>query len=55
MLSYVSYVIVFKYTALEQQGVAVREKLERRVAELEKKVSEQESPGDTAAEVRNHT
>ncbi|KAM9360502.1 FK506-binding protein 15 [Symphorus nematophorus] len=41
-----------KYAALEQQGVAVREKLERRVAELEKKLTEQESSGDTAAEVK---
>lgn len=41
-----------KYTALEQQGVGVREKLERRVAELQKKLAEQESPGDTAAEVK---
>uniref|UniRef100_A0A671YTP5 peptidylprolyl isomerase n=1 Tax=Sparus aurata TaxID=8175 RepID=A0A671YTP5_SPAAU len=41
-----------KYTALEQQGVAVREQLERRVAELEKKLGEQESSGDTAAEVK---
>ncbi|KAI3372659.1 hypothetical protein L3Q82_022705, partial [Scortum barcoo] len=41
-----------KYTALEQQSVAVREKLERRVAELEKKLSEQDSSGDTAAEVK---
>ncbi|XP_036954294.1 FK506-binding protein 15 isoform X1 [Acanthopagrus latus] len=41
-----------KYAALEQQGVAVREKLERRVAELEKKLGEQESSGDTAAEVK---
>ncbi|XP_070690164.1 FK506-binding protein 15 [Pempheris klunzingeri] len=41
-----------KYTALEQQGAAVREELERRVAELEKKLANQESPGDTAAEVK---
>ncbi|XP_070760177.1 FK506-binding protein 15 [Enoplosus armatus] len=41
-----------KYTALEQQGVAIREKLERRVAELEKTLAEQESSGDTAAEVK---
>ncbi|XP_035514553.1 FK506-binding protein 15 isoform X2 [Morone saxatilis] len=41
-----------KYTALEQQGVAVKEELERRVAELEKKLVEQESSGDTAAEVK---
>ncbi|XP_051278238.1 FK506-binding protein 15 isoform X2 [Dicentrarchus labrax] len=41
-----------KYTALEQQGVAVKEGLERRVAELEKKLVEQESSGDTAAEVK---
>nr|XP_040051841.1 FK506-binding protein 15 [Gasterosteus aculeatus aculeatus] len=41
-----------KYAALEQQGVAVREKLEGRVAELEKKQAEQESSGDTAAEVK---
>ncbi|KAM4577290.1 FK506-binding protein 15 isoform 2-T2 [Odontesthes bonariensis] len=41
-----------KYTALEQQGSALREKLEKRVAELETKVEEQESSGDTAAEVK---
>ncbi|XP_056232583.1 FK506-binding protein 15 isoform X4 [Seriola aureovittata] len=41
-----------KYTALERQGGAVREKLERRVSELEKKLAEQESSGDTAAEVK---
>ncbi|XP_040011066.1 FK506-binding protein 15 isoform X2 [Xiphias gladius] len=41
-----------KYTALEQQGAAGREKLERRAAELEKKLVQQESPGDTAAEVK---
>ncbi|XP_022614861.1 FK506-binding protein 15 isoform X1 [Seriola dumerili] len=41
-----------KYTALERQGGAVREKLERRVSELEKKLVEQESSGDTAAEVK---
>nr|XP_020454977.1 FK506-binding protein 15 isoform X2 [Monopterus albus] len=41
-----------KCTALEQHGVAVREKLERRVAELEKKLAQQESSGDTAAEVK---
>ncbi|GAA6226673.1 FK506-binding protein 15 isoform X3 [Lates japonicus] len=41
-----------KYTTLEQQGAAVREKLERRVAELEKKLTEQRSSGDTAAEVK---
>ncbi|XP_038559429.1 FK506-binding protein 15 isoform X1 [Micropterus salmoides] len=41
-----------KYTALEQREVTVREKLERRVAELEKKPSQQESSGDTAAEVK---
>lgn len=49
------YVTLFKYTALEQQGVAVKEKLERRVAELENKLAEQESSGDTAAEVRTRT
>ncbi|CAK6959677.1 FK506-binding protein 15 [Scomber scombrus] len=41
-----------KYSALEQQGAAVREKLERRVAEVEKKLTEQEDSGDTAAEVK---
>ncbi|XP_029295812.1 FK506-binding protein 15 isoform X2 [Cottoperca gobio] len=41
-----------KYTALEQQGVAVRETLERKVAELEKKGAEQEGSGDTSAEVK---
>nr|XP_046241602.1 FK506-binding protein 15 isoform X3 [Scatophagus argus] len=41
-----------KYTALEQQGVAVREKMGRRVAELEKKLAEQESTRDTTAEVK---
>uniref|UniRef100_A0AAQ4P4D7 peptidylprolyl isomerase n=1 Tax=Gasterosteus aculeatus aculeatus TaxID=481459 RepID=A0AAQ4P4D7_GASAC len=46
------HVVLFKYAALEQQGVAVREKLEGRVAELEKKQAEQESSGDTAAEVK---
>lgn len=55
-LSYtVTVVFSFKYTALEQQGAAGREKLERRAAELEKKLVQQESPGDTAAEVRSHT
>uniref|UniRef100_A0A7N8XAP1 peptidylprolyl isomerase n=1 Tax=Mastacembelus armatus TaxID=205130 RepID=A0A7N8XAP1_9TELE len=34
------------------QGVAVRETLKRRVAELEKKLAQQESSGDTAAEVK---
>lgn len=46
---------LFKYAALEQQGLAVREKLERRVAELQKKLAQQDSSGDTAAEVRIHT
>ncbi|XP_032371886.1 FK506-binding protein 15 isoform X2 [Etheostoma spectabile] len=41
-----------KYTALEQQGIAVREQLERKVADLEKKLAEQESSGDTSAEVK---
>ncbi|XP_069022255.1 FK506-binding protein 15 isoform X2 [Embiotoca jacksoni] len=41
-----------KYAALEQQGVAVREKLERRVAELERREEQQEASGDTAAEVK---
>ncbi|XP_026177677.1 FK506-binding protein 15 isoform X2 [Mastacembelus armatus] len=41
-----------KYTSLEPQGVAVRETLKRRVAELEKKLAQQESSGDTAAEVK---
>ncbi|XP_008275237.1 FK506-binding protein 15 isoform X2 [Stegastes partitus] len=41
-----------KYAALEQQGVAVRAKLESRVAELEGQVEQQASSGDTAAEVK---
>lgn len=41
-----------KYTALEQQGATVRQKLQRRVAELESKLEEQEDSGDTAAEVK---
>lgn len=41
-----------KYASLEQQGAAVREKLESRVAELERQVEEQDSSGDTAAEVK---
>ncbi|KAM4578277.1 FK506-binding protein 15-like [Fundulus diaphanus] len=41
-----------KHLALEQQGGTVREKLERRVAELERKVEEQDSTVDTAAEVK---
>ncbi|XP_063345544.1 FK506-binding protein 15 isoform X4 [Pelmatolapia mariae] len=41
-----------KYTALEQQGATVRQKLQRRVAELESKLEEQEHSGDTAAEVK---
>ncbi|KAM8887106.1 FK506-binding protein 15 isoform 1-T1 [Spinachia spinachia] len=41
-----------KYTALEQQGLAAREKLQERVAELEMKQVEKESSGDTAAEVK---
>lgn len=41
-----------KYSALEQQGVTVRQKLQRRVAELESKLEEQEHSGDTAAEVK---
>lgn len=41
-----------KHTALERQEAAVREKLERKVAELEKKLAEQENSGDTAAEVK---
>nr|XP_004558647.2 FK506-binding protein 15 isoform X4 [Maylandia zebra] len=41
-----------KYTALEQQGATVRQKLRRRVAELESKLEEQEASGDTAAEVK---
>ncbi|XP_041854883.1 FK506-binding protein 15-like isoform X2 [Melanotaenia boesemani] len=39
-----------EFAALEQQGAAVREKLEKRVAELQRKVEDQESSGDTAAE-----
>lgn len=49
------YVLLSKCAALEQQGAAVREKLERRVTELEKKLTEQENSGDTAAEVKHHT
>ncbi|XP_022065532.2 FK506-binding protein 15 isoform X4 [Acanthochromis polyacanthus] len=41
-----------KYASLEQQGAAVREKLESRVAELERQVEEQDGSGDTAAEVK---
>ncbi|XP_029915723.1 FK506-binding protein 15 isoform X2 [Myripristis murdjan] len=41
-----------KYTGLEQQSVAVKQKLERRVAELEKRLEEQENTGDTAGEVK---
>lgn len=46
-------VILMKYSAMEQHGGTVKEKLERQVAELERKVEEQESPKDTAAEVRS--
>uniref|UniRef100_A0A3P8QHD5 peptidylprolyl isomerase n=1 Tax=Astatotilapia calliptera TaxID=8154 RepID=A0A3P8QHD5_ASTCA len=49
---YLCHVILFKYTALEQQGATVRQKLRRRVAELESKLEEQEASGDTAAEVK---
>nr|XP_019957896.1 PREDICTED: FK506-binding protein 15 [Paralichthys olivaceus] len=41
-----------KYTALEQQAGAVRAKLENKMAELEKRLAEQESSGDTATEVK---
>ncbi|KAM9858783.1 FK506-binding protein 15 [Aulostomus maculatus] len=41
-----------KYSSLEQQGAALKEKLERRVAELEKKLKEKESSTDIAAEVK---
>ncbi|KAM3867767.1 FK506-binding protein 15 [Diretmus argenteus] len=41
-----------KYTSLVKQSVAVKEKLEGQVAELERKLAEQESPGDTAGEVK---
>ncbi|XP_062240869.1 FK506-binding protein 15 isoform X2 [Platichthys flesus] len=41
-----------KYTALEQQAGAEREKLENKMAELVKKLAEQESSGDTATEVK---
>ncbi|XP_041854809.1 FK506-binding protein 15 isoform X2 [Melanotaenia boesemani] len=41
-----------EFAALEEQGAAVREKLEKRVAELQRKVEDQESSGDTAAEVK---
>lgn len=50
---YLCHVILFKYTALEQQGATVRQTLRRRVAELESKLEEQEASGDTAAEVRS--
>uniref|UniRef100_A0A7N6C3D8 peptidylprolyl isomerase n=1 Tax=Anabas testudineus TaxID=64144 RepID=A0A7N6C3D8_ANATE len=42
-----------KYTALEQQEAAVREKLERRVAELQ--IKQPDHSGETVAEVRIHT
>ncbi|XP_013870155.1 FK506-binding protein 15 [Austrofundulus limnaeus] len=41
-----------KYFALEQQTTAVRQELERRVAELQRQVENSESSGDTAAEVK---
>lgn len=44
------HVLVSQYTALEQQGAAVKEKLEKRVVELEKKLEERETSGDTSAD-----
>uniref|UniRef100_A0A1A7W7I7 peptidylprolyl isomerase n=2 Tax=Iconisemion striatum TaxID=60296 RepID=A0A1A7W7I7_9TELE len=41
-----------KYSVLERHGAAVREKLEGRLAELQKKVEELENSGDTASEVK---
>ncbi|XP_034027200.1 FK506-binding protein 15 isoform X2 [Thalassophryne amazonica] len=41
-----------KYTTLEQQEEALREKLQRRVAELETNLAEQQRSSDTAAEVK---
>ncbi|XP_028270423.1 FK506-binding protein 15 isoform X2 [Parambassis ranga] len=41
-----------KYTELEQQEKAMKERLGRRVAELEKKLEEQDGSVDTAAEVK---
>uniref|UniRef100_I3KWI9 peptidylprolyl isomerase n=1 Tax=Oreochromis niloticus TaxID=8128 RepID=I3KWI9_ORENI len=47
-----SYHLMMFILPLEQQGVTVRQKLQRRVAELESKLEEQEHSGDTAAEVK---
>lgn len=44
----------FKYAALQQHEISVKKKLERRVSELEQTLAQQESSGDTAAEVRSH-
>ncbi|XP_029367184.1 FK506-binding protein 15 [Echeneis naucrates] len=41
-----------KYAALDKQGVAVKEKLERRITELKEKLAEQQSSGNTVAEVK---
>lgn len=41
-----------KCAALQQQEVAVKERLERRVAELERRLVEQRSSADSTAEVR---
>ncbi|XP_015829929.3 FK506-binding protein 15 isoform X1 [Nothobranchius furzeri] len=41
-----------KYSGLERHGTAVREKLEGRVTELQKKVEELKNSGDTASEVK---
>ncbi|KAM9394502.1 FK506-binding protein 15 isoform 2-T2 [Pholidichthys leucotaenia] len=41
-----------KYSALEQQGAAVREKFQKRVDELERNLEEQQGSGDTVAEVK---
>uniref|UniRef100_A0A7N6AIL4 peptidylprolyl isomerase n=1 Tax=Anabas testudineus TaxID=64144 RepID=A0A7N6AIL4_ANATE len=44
------FLFFFKYTALEQQEAAVREKLERRVAELQ--IKQPDHSGETVAEVK---
>ncbi|XP_043966563.1 FK506-binding protein 15 isoform X2 [Gambusia affinis] len=41
-----------KYSALERHGGAVKEQLQRQVADLERTVEEQQSSKDTAAEVK---
>lgn len=43
-----------KYIDLQQQGTAVKEKLEQTVAELETRLAERENSGDTVAEVRGN-